>query len=59
MSRDDGQKFIDRYDEKQSHNLDPGYFTGGRLEPVFLARRPNKWGWTLLVGGFTALGRSC
>jgi hypothetical protein len=42
--------------EWQDHRLDPGYFTGGRIHPMYRSRKPNRWGWVLIViGSFTAL----
>jgi len=56
MKKHDGQSFIDRYNEDQSHNLDPGYWTGGRLAPILRSRRPNRWGWVLVVTGVFFIG---
>ena len=42
--------------EWQDHRLDPGYFTGGRIHPLYRSGRPNRSGWVLIVfGGLTAL----
>jgi peptidoglycan/LPS O-acetylase OafA/YrhL len=37
--------------EWQDHRYDPGHFTGGNIDPVLKARRPNKYGYVLLAGG--------
>lgn len=37
--------------EWQEHRYDPGHFTGGNVDPVLKARRPNKYGYVLLAGG--------
>ena len=39
--------------EWQDHRYDPGYFTGGKIHPLLTARRPNKYGYVLIL---TALG---
>ena len=42
--------------EAQDHNLDPGYFTGGRLHPLYRSNRPNRVGCVLIaMGGLIAL----
>jgi len=41
--------------EWQDHRYDPGYFLGGRIHPVLKARRPNRYGWVLLVIGLFGL----
>jgi hypothetical protein len=42
--------------EWQDHRLDPGYFTGGRIHPMYRSRKPNPWGWVLVViGGLSAV----
>ena len=43
---------IDRFIEWQEHQYDPGYWTGGRIPPYLLGKRPNKMGYTWLVLGF-------
>src|SRR4029077_3837270 len=35
----------------QDHRYDPGYFTGGNIHPLLKARRPNKYGYVLILGG--------
>lgn len=35
----------------QDHRYDPGYFTGGNIHPLLKARRPNKYGYFLIVSG--------
>jgi hypothetical protein len=37
--------------EWQDHRYDPGYFTGGRIHPLYRASRPNRAGYVLLVFG--------
>jgi len=46
---------IDRFIEWQEHQYDPGYWTGGRIPPFLLGKRPNKMGYTILVLGFLYL----
>ena len=46
---------IDRFIEWQEHQYDPGYWTGGRIPPFLLGKRPNKMGYTYLVLGFLLL----
>jgi hypothetical protein len=41
--------------EWQDHRLDPGHFTGGNVHPVLRARRPNRYGYVLLAGGFVSV----
>ena len=33
------------------HRYDPGYFTGGNIHPLLKVRRPNKYGYVLILGG--------
>ena len=35
----------------QDHRYDPGYFTGGNIHPLLKARRPNKYGYVLIISG--------
>jgi hypothetical protein len=35
----------------QDHRYDPGYFTGGNIHPLLKARRPNKYGYVLILSG--------
>jgi len=35
----------------QDHRYDPGYFTGGNIHPILKAKRPNKYGYVLILGG--------
>lgn len=42
-------------DEWQQHQYVPGYYTKGRIPPVLRGKRPNVWGWTLVVVGVLAL----
>jgi hypothetical protein len=42
--------------EWQDHRYDPGYFTGGRIHPMYQSRRSNRWGYVLIgSGGFALL----
>jgi len=41
---------FERIREAQDHRLDPGYFTGGRIDPLLTGRRPNRYGWVLIIG---------
>ena len=49
-----GDPFAD-LKEWQDHRLDPGYFTGGRVHPVLKGKRPNRYGYVLLVGGLISV----
>jgi len=42
--------------EHDEHRYDPGYWTGGRIHPVLRARRPNRYGFYLIIGSFLTLG---
>ena len=37
--------------EWQDHRYDPGSFLGGRIHPILLAPRPNKFGYLLVILG--------
>jgi hypothetical protein len=37
------------------HRYDPGYFTGGNIHPILKARRPNKYGYVLILSGLLGL----
>jgi len=39
----------------QDHRYDPGYFTGGNIHPLLKARRPNKYGYVLILSGLGLL----
>ena len=39
----------------QDHRYDPGYFTGGNIHPLLKARRPNKYGYVLILSGLCVL----
>jgi hypothetical protein len=39
----------------QDHRYDPGYFTGGNIHPLLKARRPNKYGYILILSGLVSL----
>jgi hypothetical protein len=43
---------LERIREAQDHRLDPGYFTGGRIDPLLTGSRPNRRGWVLIIGIF-------
>ncbi len=40
---------IQSFTEWQDHQYDPGYWTGGRIPPYLLGKRPNKMGYILIV----------
>jgi len=44
---------FERIREAQDHRYDPGYFTGGRLDPMLTGSRPNRYGWVLLIMGLS------
>ena len=44
---------FERIGEAQDHRYDPGYFTGGRINPMLTGRRPNPYGWVLLIMGIS------
>lgn len=46
---------VERFIEWQTHQYDVGYWTGGRIPPLFHADRPNRFGWVLVVGGLLPL----
>ena len=50
-----GEDPLERIREWQDHRYDPGYFTGGRIDPLLTGGRPNRYGWVLLIIG-TAFG---
>ncbi len=35
----------------QDHQYLPGYWVGGRIPPILLGRRPNKFGYVLIASG--------
>ncbi len=41
--------------EWQDHRYDPGYFLGGRIHPILKGRRPNPYGYVLLIGGLVSV----
>jgi hypothetical protein len=41
--------------EWQDHRYDPGYFTGGNIHPLLKAKRPNKYGYVLILSGLGLL----
>jgi hypothetical protein len=49
-SAEDNDPFRD-LKEWQDHRYDPGYFTGGNIHPLLKARRPNKYGYVLILSG--------
>ncbi len=40
---------IQEFAEWQDHQYDPGYWTGGRIPPYLLGKRPNKMGYVLIA----------
>ena len=42
---------IQRLIEFQDHRYDLGYYTGGKIDPILAARRPNKYGYYLIICG--------
>ena len=46
---------LERIREAQDHRYDPGYFTGGQIDPLLAAPRPNRYGWVLVVLGVLLL----
>ncbi|NIN67266.1 MAG: hypothetical protein GTO63_21720 [Anaerolineae bacterium] len=46
---------IDDWVEWQDHIFVPGYWTGGRIPPFLLGKRPNKVGYILLAQGLFCL----
>lgn len=41
--------------EWQDHRYDPGHFTGGNIHPILKGRRPNKYGYFLILVGVLIL----
>ena len=41
------------------HRYDPGYFTGGNIHPLLKAKRPNKYGYFLVLSGLGSLFVAC
>jgi hypothetical protein len=46
---------IRRITEWQEHRYDPGHYTGGNIHPLITARRPNRYGYLLIVSGVLVL----
>lgn len=46
---------IQRFLEWQEKQYLPGYYTGGRIPPIFYGKRPNKFGYLLLLTGGATL----
>src|SRR5450755_3520950 len=42
---------FERIREAQDHRYDPGYFTGGQIDPLLTSPRPNRYGWVLIITG--------
>ncbi|HLG13668.1 MAG TPA: hypothetical protein VJH03_03960 [Blastocatellia bacterium] len=42
---------IARIVEWEEHRYDPGHYLGGNIHPLLTSRRPNKYGWVLIVIG--------
>lgn len=53
--RAEGRDPFEGIREAQDHRYDPGYFTGGNIDPMLAAPRPNRYGWLLLVIGVAIL----
>jgi hypothetical protein len=46
--------------EIQDHQYDPGYWTGGRVHPLYRrGKRPNKYGWVLVILGMFVIMNAC
>jgi len=46
---------VERFIEWQTHQYDAGYWTGGRIPPLYHADRPNRFGRALILGGLLPL----
>lgn len=46
---------VKRWAEIQDNRYNPGYWTGGKIDPLLTAARPNKYGVMLLVSAFVLL----
>ena len=46
---------VARWREIQDHRYDPGYWTGGRIDPTLTAKRPNRGGYLSIVSGVVAI----
>jgi hypothetical protein len=46
---------IREYVEWTDHQYDPGYYTGGRIPPYYLGKRPNRFGCVLVIEGVVSL----
>jgi len=46
---------IQRFLEWQEKQYLPGYYPGGRIPPIFYGKRPNKFGYLLLLTGSATL----
>lgn len=42
---------VERLIEWEKHRYDPGYYTGANIHPLIRGRRPNRYGYILMVGG--------
>jgi hypothetical protein len=42
---------IGRITEWQEHRYNPGHYTGGNVHPLIRGRRPNRYGYVLIIGG--------
>jgi hypothetical protein len=42
---------LHKFLELQNHRYDPGFYLGGNVNPIISARRPNKYGYVLIVLG--------
>jgi hypothetical protein len=55
MPRKQSNDPIERWREIGDHRYDPGYWTGGRLDPTLTAKRPNRGGYVSIIGGLVAI----
>ena len=46
---------MQRFLEWQEKQYLPGYYTGGRIPPIFFGKRPNKFGYLLMLTGSVTL----
>ena len=55
MGKRKRQNGIDNFIEWQDNQFNPGYWTGGRMPPFLLGKRPNRMGYSYLVMGILML----
>lgn len=51
MAKGEKKDAIQDFKELQDHRYDPGFYTGGNINPLLSAKRPNKYGYFLIVFG--------